>query len=541
VSLPIAALLLYLKGENMKSPTRKPGDVSRRQFIEISGAALGVGAGLSFQGILAAMMPEKELNPLFHSKLGVQFVVGGMVHETAHEGPCRTGKLSDLTYEAEMARHKSSLDRFRSLYKTWHFTQEVDLLEPVDVLMLVKKNVEFEMVEEGFGKIEEKIGKIDVFVVLRSFVSDICLELAKRYNKPVIALAYEGQPRRGPGWVVDAPAAVRHIGKEGYAAYDVEDLNRMLRLMWVRKAFAATRLLIVTDRLGKAPFGLSSAAYDFDRLHELYGMGYHRISNQDIADELERILHDPDKEQEVASFAAGLMGQAAAVHMSKEHVHHSCNFYFAVRHFMQQNGCNAFTIECREICPLQIAARYQFTPCMTLSLLKDAGYPAVCQTDINALLAMMTLSYLGRRAVFMGNPDFFASTNTVTIFHDVAGLKMQGFNKPPAPYELRNFTVGGWGVTFRYDFNRDKGKPVTIARFNPAGDRVLLTRGEIVDGFGVDQISCSLGVTLKVPDAKGLFKKATNYGGHLVMAYGDHIRDICELSEIMPFAVEIVG
>jgi hypothetical protein len=82
---------------------------------------------------------------------------------------------------------------------------------------------------------------------------------------------------------------------------------------------------------------------------------------------------------------------------------------------------------------------------------------------------------------------------------------------------------------------------VTIARFNPAGDRVLLTRGEIVDGFGVDQISCSLGLTVKVPDAKALFKKATNYGGHLVMAYGDYVQDICELSEMMPFSVETVG
>lgn len=523
----------------MKRPTHGPRSLSRRHFIGTSSAALG--AGVAIPRVLRASIPEEDKNPLFDVKLGVQCIFGGMVHETAHEGPCRVGRLSDLTYEAELARHKEAFDRFASHWRTWRFPEGADPLEPADLTMLVRKeNVEFVIPAEEFAKIDQRIDQIDVFVVVRAFVSDICMELAKRYGKPVIAVAYETEPHRGPGWVVDAPAAVRHLGKEAYAAYDREDLNRLLRLMWVRKAFAATKLLIVTDRLGKAPFGLSSAAYDFDGLRKRYGMRYDDISNQDIADELERIIHSAEKRKEVEGFASRLMAKAGAVHMSVEHVIHSCHFYFAVRHFMQQRGCNAFTIECRELCPLEIAARYQFTPCMTISLLKDAGYPAVCQTDINALLAMMTLSYLGRRTVYMGNPDFFARDNTVTIFHDVAGLKMKGFDQPPAPYELRNFTVGGWGVTLRYDFNRDKGEMVTLARFNPAGDRVLVTRGEIVNGYGLDQISCSLGVTVTVPDARMLFKKSTNYGGHLVMAYGDYVEEVSDLSELMPFEVETV-
>ena len=67
----------------------------------------------------------------------------------------------------------------------------------------------------------------------------------------------------------------------------------------------------------------------------------------------------------------------------------------------------------------------------------------------------------------MGNPIFDAKNNILSIFHDVPGLKMKGFDSPSLPYELRNFTVAGWGVTFRYDFNRDKGQVVTIARANP--------------------------------------------------------------------------
>jgi L-fucose isomerase-like protein len=189
---------------------------------------------------------------------------------------------------------------------------------------------------------------------------------------------------------------------------------------------------------------------------------------------------------------------------------------------------------------LEIAAKYHFTPCMTMCLLKDAGFPTVCQTDINALIPMMALSYLGKRSVYMGNPIFDAKNDILSIFHDVPGLKMKGFDSPSLPYELRNFTVAGWGVTFRYDFSRDKGQVVTIARANPGQTKILLAKGEIQEGFGFDKISCSLGVRIKVHDTLKLFRHAADYGGHLVMAYGDYIEPMKDLSEMMNFDLSIV-
>ena len=177
---------------------------------------------------------------------------------------------------------------------------------------------------------------------------------------------------------------------------------------------------------------------------------------------------------------------------------------------------------------------------MTMSLLKDAGFPTVCQTDINALIPMMALSYLGKRTVYMGNPIFDAKNDILSIFHDVPGLKMKGFDSPSLPYELRNFTVGGWGVTLRYDFNRDKGQVVTIARANPGQTKILLTRGEILEGFGFDRISCTLGVRIKVRNTLKLFRNAADYGGHLIMAFGDYIEQMKDLSEVMNYDLLVV-
>jgi hypothetical protein len=175
-----------------------------------------------------------------------------------------------------------------------------------------------------------------------------------------------------------------------------------------------------------------------------------------------------------------------------------------------------------------------------MSLLKDTGYSAVCQTDINALIPMMALSFFGRRSVFMGNPDFYVNKDLFRIWHDVPGIKMKGFDSEILPFEIRNFTVGGWGATIRYDFSRDKDQVVTIARANPGQSRILLTKGHILEGGGVDRIGCSLSVTVKHENVLQFFRKAADYGGHFVMAYGDYIHDIQALGRMMKFETDVV-
>ena len=507
------------------------GAVSRRDFLGYS--SLGVLGALVSGGELSTRSEWKELNPLFETKLGVKFVVRGMVHETAHEGPCRTGKLENLTYQAETRGCEERFARFEKELKKRAFPQETKILKPVDFRVLVReKNVEFQFQEKYFRQIEADLDNTDLIVVLWGFASDIALKLAERFDKPVATI--------GNDWVVDVPATLRHKGYESYIALDWEDFANLVRLLWVRKAFSQTKLLIVTDRPGEAPYGLASAIHDFDQLKSSYGMQHHRVSNKQLTEEMDSVIGSEARRQEATKMAHDLMVNARAVHMTEAHVISSVYFYLAVKRLMERHGCNAFTIECREVCPLEIAAKYQFTPCMTLSLLKDQGCPAVCQTDINALIPMMALSYLGRRSVYMGNPVFDAKNNILTIFHDVASLRMKGFGAASSPYELRNFTVGGWGVTLRYDFTADKGQVVTIARANPGQTKILITKGEILDGFGVDKIGCSLGVRIRHEDTLSLFRHAADYGGHLVMAYGDYIDQMQDLSRVIDFDLIVV-
>ncbi|MFC2099010.1 hypothetical protein ACFLSP_04615, partial [Bacteroidota bacterium] len=343
------------------------------------------------------------------------------------------------------------------------------------------------------------------------------------------------------GWLVDMTAATRHWDLESYLSLDWEDMNRIISLLWVKKAFAHTRLLIFTDRFGKPPYGMESVIYDFESLNNMYGIEYHHASNQTLGSEIERINGDQSELEKAQKITDFLRNKATKIQMTEQYLLKSVIAYKAVRNLMSQYDCNAFTIECREICPLEMADKYKFTPCMIHSLLKDNGYPSVCQTDVHALLAMMALMYVSKKSAYFGNPAFDVENNLLTVLHDVPGLKMKGFDQDPLPFEIMNFANDGWGATLRYDFKRDAGTVVTLGRFNPAGTSMFLTKGEIIDGFGMDSISCSFGVDIVVKDARDIFEKLQDFGSHLAMVYGDYTKEIKDLSEVLGFKIVASG
>jgi L-fucose isomerase-like protein len=233
-----------------------------------------------------------------------------------------------------------------------------------------------------------------------------------------------------------------------------------------------------------------------------------------------------------------LVGNAEDVHMSKEDVLRCVEFYLAVKRAMDAYECNAFVIPCFELCARQVLEGRRVTFCLSHSLLKDEGIPSACEADTNVLMAIALLMYLSGKSVYMGNSYLVdRGENILAVHHDVPGLKMKGLDGPDLPYEIRNFTEGGWGATIRYDFSRDIGAPVTLARFDPAGARVLAVRGEIAGSAGVDRIGCALCAHVKVRDIVDLYHKEIDFGHHLAVVYGDYMEDIRALSEIMGFAV----
>ena len=460
-------------------------------------------------------------------RLKVKPVFAQLIHSSAYEGPCRVGDEKTLSPEAERKRGMKLFERFCEEVKRGLASREVEVLEPV----YMEWGDDWVIPEEEFKKLEGDLKEVDLFLIshLGGLSQYPAVKIAERYRKPVAML--------GQVMNVDMAAYLRARGLEGYAPLDMKDLRYLTSLLRVRKAVRHTRILIATYG-GALPVGVVSSIWDLEGVRAKFGLDYRCISPEEIFEEMDRVLRNESYRIKVEERTDELISNAERVHMEREYVLRSVGFYIAVKNLMRRYRCDAFVMPCFEICAKRIPAEKRVTFCLAHSLLKDEGYPSACEGDISVLLAMMLLMYISRKSAYMGNSYIVdEEENVMALHHDVPGLKMKGIDGPDLPYEIRNFTLGGWGATIRYDFSRDKGEVVTLARFDPTATRLLITRGKIVGCGGFDEIGCSLRALIKIPNVRKLFHEEADFGHHLAMVYGDYIQELKDLGRLMRFDI----
>jgi hypothetical protein len=445
-------------------------------------------------------------------KLKVKPVVALIVHSDAKEGPCRIGTIHILDPKLEKQNNKKICSGFKKGIKNSITGEDVEILEPV----CLEYGESLVIPDSQFRKLEADLQQVDLFLWSGRPHG------IERFNKPIAVV----------GGFEDIPAYLRSRGFEAYAPLDYDELNELITLLKVRKAIRDTRMLVVSDEEILTD-GVSSNVWDMEELKSRYGISSKRVSFKTFSDQMDHV-----DRKEAEKLTSQLINRADRVHMSKGAIIKSVIAYIAAKRLMEEYGCNAFTIGCFELCTAKIAAEKEFTPCLTHALLKNEGYPSTCQGDINALLATMLLMYISKKSTYMGNAGIVSrEENILEIQHDAGSLKIKGLDKPDLPYEIRHFTKGGWGAVLRYDFSKDKGQEVTIARVDPTATRLLLTRGEIIDGFNEERGCRGLRVHIKIPDIVEFFHKKADFGNHMTMVYGDYTRQIKKLGEIMKFEI----
>lgn len=505
--------------------------MDRREFIRTSAiAAGGMTIMPSFATILNDEMDIRLASPMDIS-FRIKFINDGIVHEDAWEGSCRFGDLNHLTYEAELNWVNSNLGRLKARLAEADFPPGVELLEPVTMYSWVEKaNPDIMLSEEHLNKLKADVAITDLYVVSSPFMG---YRIAERYKKPVCVL----QPH---GWGVDGPAGIRNMGLEGFHVTTWEQLYDLTKVLMTRKAFQNTKLLSVTNFPGRIPWGVVSAITDLDMIKSKYGMDYMTMDYKEFFGYMDKVEKDRRMKRRADEMAKILLDNAGSSTMGKEGIAKSVMFYLTVTSMMEKQQCNAFTIECFELCSSLNPWNRKFTPCLSHALLKDAGIPAACEGDTNALLAMMVQKYLSRKAIYMGNPDVDIENNTLKLHHSVASLKMFGIDEKPSPYNIHNFMNAGHGATLRHDFAQHIGEKVTVARFDPSASKMLVSGGEVVMGSGMEGCGCALSVEISIPDGRRFWKKSQNYGHHMAFVYGDYINQMQDVAELMNFEIENV-
>ena len=450
-------------------------------------------------------------------KIKVKPVYGQRIPNEVHEGPCRANSPVGWNRDEEILQARNSFGKWGESIKT-NLCNKAVMLHPAYIQYAGDHKIDLHY----WTELEKDIKETDLFLIYYRVPG------IEKYNKPVVQLGNTCAS-------LDVPAQLRNRGLESYGLYDFEELNKLISLLQVRKALHQTKMLIVTDGPWQTEYNtVHSNIADLRELNQRFGIDCKFVSFKEFFNEIDSVLENKNAQEYANTITDKLIRNAENVHMTKDYILGSVNYYLNVRKLMQKYNCNTFSATCQELCVAGYPAKYKITPCLTHTLLKDQGYPSSCEADTNVLISMMLQMYLTNKSPYMGNTLIRdKNKNLLAIHHDVPGIKMKGFNHPDMPYEIRNFTERGWGATIRYDFSLDKGEKVTFCRLNPAATKLLIVSGEIDGGYGFNNWGCTLGLTIKVKDAMEYFHEAINFGHHFSMVYGDHLAEMQKLAEIL--------
>ena len=453
----------------------------------------------------------KEL--AMNTKLVLRPLVGCLTHSHFWEGPCRAGHAEDMTSEAENAAATKAFEDAKEVLKG--VISDAKLLPAIDA----RYDEKFTPSKELWAQIEENLDEVDYFLCMNWRIPHL-----ERYRKPIIIMQNGNEG-------IDFAAFCRNIGVEAYVCMDMQDLNELVHLLWVKKACANTRALILTAG-GQPTFGIQSLIRDPEILRTRYGVEIIKLPFREIFKYMDEIT-----DEEAKPIADKILNGSSDTKVNTEWFINDIKYYLAAKKMMDIYDCNAFSTACHELCTSEIPQNRKFTPCMCHSIMKDNGVPSACEEDLNALMAMLVLQYYGNRPAFMGNPNH-ETDELLRIHHAVPALCMNGYGTKPMNYKLWAFTGQGFGGKLQVDFNQNEdpeGK-ITLGRFNPAGDTMSVKSGEVLK-TEFDDVYCSPYYYIKMDDARSFMHHLANFGHHQVLVFGDYVKDMKKLGKLMGFNV----
>ena len=208
----------------------------------------------------------------------------------------------------------------------------------------------------------------------------------------------------------------------------------------------------------------------------------------------------------------------------------SCRTYFAALRLMARERADAITMDCLG----PASQRLIPVPCFAWAMLNDAGIPAACEADLNALATLMLLRYLRDRPGFQQDPVPDTALNALIGSHCVCPTRLRGFAQPPHPFEIRSHH-SGTGVAIRTLWR--VGEPVTIVQF-VGTKKLLLGTGRVLNNVPIPPAGgCRTAVTVTV---EGLRDAADAKGFHQVFFAGDHARLLRAYAQMYGIQIEAV-
>ncbi len=200
------------------------------------------------------------------------------------------------------------------------------------------------------------------------------------------------------------------------------------------------------------------------------------------------------------------------------------------RGLMRKADCRAITVAA---CMSAIMPIAETTACLSLSLLNDAGYLALCEADFVAIPAAMLLGNVSGRPTFMNAPTF-PHEGVITLAHCTAPRKMDG--KGLEPVRIMTHYESDYGAAPRVQMAT--GRQVTMIVPDFASKRWLGLSGEIESNPLLAVCRTQIDVRFKAPS---LLVAERMPGYRWVLIYGDYLRETGYALRRVPIQWDCLG
>jgi L-fucose isomerase-like protein len=170
-------------------------------------------------------------------------------------------------------------------------------------------------------------------------------------------------------------------------------------------------------------------------------------------------------------------------------------------------------------------------PCLGFARLNNLGLGGICESDLRSAMTHIIFQGLAGKPGFISDPTMDESIGGIILAHCMGTLRMDGPDKPPAPYKLRTVMERQQGVVPQAKMRI--GQKATQAIL-VGMDLLRYFTGEIVDAPDVE-CGCRTKITVKIDgDAERLWRN-WSHGLHRVTCYGDITKDLarfCRFTKI---------
>jgi len=167
--------------------------------------------------------------------------------------------------------------------------------------------------------------------------------------------------------------------------------------------------------------------------------------------------------------------------------------YVAARRLMAAEKCQGISVDCF---PLLDNHRVACGPCLAWSKLLDEGIVGGCEGDADAAVSLFLAGQLLGRPGFIQDPAPNTLHNTLIGSHCTCATRLDGFDKPHAPFVLRSQAESATGVALQVLWR--PGQEITVMKFQ-APDKMALATGRVVENVqGAAATACRTAVEVKI-------------------------------------------